>query len=45
MILQEATVESLIRTLRIRDTIEIASEQRTSLNVPNGDFPIVLIHY
>ncbi len=26
----------------IEDTIEITSEQRTRLNVPNGDFPIVL---
>ncbi len=25
------------------DTIEITSEQRTSFNVPNGDFPRVLI--
>ncbi len=27
----------------IKDTIEITSEQRTRFNVPNGDFPIVLI--
>ncbi len=37
------TVEAPIRTLRISDTIEITSEQRTSFNVPNGDFPIVPI--
>ncbi len=29
----------------IKDTIEIISEQRTRFNVPNGDFPIVLILY
>ncbi len=27
----------------IKDTIEITSEQRTRFNVPDGDFPIVLI--
>ncbi len=27
----------------IKDTIEITSIQRTMFNVPNGDFPIVLI--
>ena len=32
------TVEPLIK-----DTIEITPEQRTRFNVPNGDFPIVLI--
>ncbi len=29
---------------QIKDTIEITFEQRTRFNVPNGDFPIVLIY-
>ncbi len=33
-IVQGCTVEP-----QIKDTIEITSEQRTSFNVPNGDFP------
>ena len=37
------TVEPPIKDTLIKDTIEITSEQRTRFNVPNGDFPIVLI--
>ncbi len=33
-----------IKDTPIKDTIEITSEQRTRFNVPNGNFPIVLIH-
>ncbi len=41
----DGTVEPLIKDTPIRGTIEITSEQRTSFNVSNGNFPIVLIHY
>ncbi len=36
-------MEPPIKDTPIKNTIEITSEQRTRFNVPNGDFPIVLI--
>ncbi len=38
-------VEPPIKDTPIKNTMEITSEQRTRFNVPNGDFPIVLIIY
>ena len=36
-------MEPPMKDTPIKDTIEITSKKRTRFNVPNGDFPIVLI--